>query len=290
MSKVVFTVAIGAPKYIEQALGLARSLSFVGDRTPRIVMSDSNSPALHRWFDQVVPPTANVLTFLQKLEGLNVSDADEILFIDSDSLVFERLDRVWSSCEGAPIAVQGNWVIDGHWYGQLSEILPRLQLSGLPMFNGGMIYYRRCPETVATFEELRQVAESYEKTGLDRFRGTVPDEPCLAIAMARTGHYRLLPDTLDLMNTPVGLVGRLNIDIRRRKCQFIKFNRHGMRLMRPAILHAGKYVLNAIYWKQLNLLEKYERYADLHGFGYMSPSQKLERSVQRRILKIRGKI
>jgi hypothetical protein len=290
LSRIVLTVATGDEKYVRQALGLARSLSFVGDLTRRVVISDSKDPALNEWFDEVVSPSADSLPFLQKLHGLSVSNADEVLFIDSDSIVFGKLDRIWEACSGASFAVQGNWIQDDHWYGWLENVLPSLGLHALPMFNGGLIYYSRTAGTFETIEAANRVARAYGQTGLETFRGTVPDEPCLAIAMARTGHFKLLPDTVDFMNTAIGLVGKLDIDVRRRRCRFLKFSRHGLRFIEPTIFHAGKYVNNTVYWKQLSRLEAYEKYSRKHPFGYMPPLHKLRRSLERRILKLMGKL
>jgi hypothetical protein len=290
MSRVVLTAALGSRKYIQQALGLARSLSLIGDGTPRVVISDSDDLELRRWFASVVPPNSEVSTYLQKLQGLEVCDADEFLFIDSDSLVFRKLDSVWEGCQGAAVAVQGEWIRDGHWYGYLDKSLPHLGLDALPMFNGGMIYYRRCSETLAIFEEAHRIGENYDATGLERFRGVVPDEPCLAVAMARTGLGTLLPDRQDYMNTPVGLVGHLDISVARGTCRFLKHGRHGLRLVEPTILHAGKYVNNRAYWRELDRLEWLAHYAERHGYGYMSFTHKLRRSVERRILKLTGRI
>ena len=288
--KIVFTVATGNPRYVEQALGLARSLALVGDQTRRVVLSDSDDPRLRRWFSSVVRPRDDGLPYLHKVQALDLTDADEVLFLDSDCLAFGRLDRIWKASEGAGMAVQGNWIWDGHWYGWLEELLPRWGLTRLPMFDGGMMYYRRCPETLATLAEVRRIAAEYDSMGLERFRGTIPDEPCVSIAMQRTGNCRLLPDNSAFIKSPTGVVGKLDVDVRRRRCRYVRHTRHGLTIVEPTILHAAKYVNNGIYWRQLSYLEKFERYEDAHPFGYMSPLHKLRRSMERRILKFAGKL
>jgi hypothetical protein len=267
--RIVFTVATGRSGYAEQALGLARSLKLIGDRTPRVVMTDIDHPAWSSNFDEVVRPPKAISTYMLKLAALESTDADEVLFIDSDSLAFKRLDRVWSACEGADFAVQGTWITEGHWYGYVEEILPKIGLDRIPRFNGGVMFYRRSAATYRLIEAAQREAETYANTGLDMFRGTVPDEPCVALAIARTGIGRVLPETDNLMNTPVGVVGKLDIDIMRARCRFIKHSMFDLRLIEPVILHAGKYVNNAIYWEQLAVLERLERYEDSHPFGFM---------------------
>lgn len=287
-SRIVFTVATGAARYAEMALGLARSLALVGDDTRRIVMSDVKNPALEKWFDQVVAPTSGP-PYLRKLAALEATDADAVLFIDSDSLVFRRLDPILEFCAGKPIAVQGEATSEGHWYGWLRETLPRIGLDKIMRFNGGMIYYERGPETERLFSEVKEVVANYGATGLDMFRGEVPDEPCIAIAMGRTGIGELIPNEMDFMNTPVGLVGRLRMDVMKGECKFLK-RADRMRFIKPFILHAGKYVNSTIYWNQLARLEWLDRYERTHGYGYMGFWHKLRRSVQRRLLRISGKL
>lgn len=282
--RIVYTVATGSPRYVEMALGLARSLSLSGDTTPRVLMTDLDVPGVARWFDEVVAPTAGVPPYLRKLDALAGASAEKVLFLDSDCLALERLDRVWELCDGAPMAVQGRPVFDGHWYGELPELLPRLGLDRLFRFNGGLIYYERGPEFEAIRSEVHAVAEAYPSTGFESFRGQVPDEPCVSVALVRTGFGRLIPDEEDLMNTPVGLVGKLRLDVMRGECAFVKRGRD-LRRIRPIVFHAGRYVSNLAYWRQLDTLKWLETYEDTHPAGYMSPWHKLRRSLERRWLR-----
>lgn len=289
MKRIVFTVATGAAKYGDMAKGLAQSLSLIGDTSPRVLMTDIDRPDLRRWFDEIISPDPSVPPYMRKLEALSKTDADAVIFIDSDALVFRRLDEIWSYCAGKPLAVQGYEQREGHWYGWLEQVLPRLGLDYLPRFNGGMIYYERSSAAERLIEEAHRVAANYKDTGLEDFRGQVPDEPCISIAMARTGIGELIPDDMDFMNTAVGLVGKLRMEVMKAECSFLKRGRR-MRLIRPAIFHAGKYVNNTIYWQQLATLDWLDRYEQRHPYGYMSFGHKLRRSIERRILKLRGRL
>lgn len=271
------------------ALGLARSLSLIGDTTERVVMSDIADPNLARWFDRVVPPVETPYPYLRKLSALEATDADEVLFIDADSLAFGKLGPIFDYCNGKRLAVQGQIKSEGHWYGWLQRTLPRIGLDEIQQFNGGMIYYERSPDSERLFKEIGDVAENYEGTGLDTFRGQIPDEPCIAIGMGRTGVGELIPNELDFMNTPVGLVGKLHLDVMKNECLFLK-RADRVRLIRPILFHAGKYVNNTLYWKQLSRLEWLDQYEQSHPYGHMSFSHKLRRSIERRILKLRGRL
>lgn len=257
MKRAVFTVATGAPRYVEMALGLARSLELIGDRTPRFVLADAPTPELATWFDRVAVPAAdaNESPFLRKLDGLKHTDADAVLFIDADSLAFRRLDEIFEAVEGKRFAVQGALRHSGHWYGDLATILPRFGLDAMRRFNGGLIYYERHPDTERLFAKAREIATNYDETGLERFRGQVPDEPCLSLAMSLTGVGELVPNERDFMNTPVGLIGPLRLSVRKNECAFVKRG-NAVRHVRPAILHAAKYVNNWCYWRELRELDR----------------------------------
>jgi hypothetical protein len=288
--RIVFTVAMGRRGYAEQALGMARSLKLIGDRTPRVVMTDIEHPSWARNFDQVLKPPKTISTYMLKLAALEATDADEVLFLDSDTLAFKRLDPIWEACRDADIAVQGRWISEGHWYGWTDQILPKLRLAAIPRFNGGLIYYRRSENGDKVIQQAQVEAKNYSNTGLDMFRGSVPDEPCVALAIARTGIGTVLPETSDFMNTPVGLVGKFDMDVMRGRCRYLKHSMSDLRLMEPVIMHAGKYVNNWIYWKQLQTLERLEEFESKHPYGYMSGGAKLRRSIEKRWLKMKGRI
>ncbi len=261
MKRAIFTVALGAPKYVEMALGLARSLALIGDRTPRVVLSDSDDPRLPEWFDSVVRPSGESggsvgrSPFLRKLDALTLTEAEAILFIDSDSIAFRKTDEIFDFCRGKRFAVQGAIRTEGHWYGDLATILPRFGLDGIQRFNGGLIYYERHPEVEQLVAKAAEIAADYPKTGFETFRGQVPDEPCIALAMGLTGIGELIPNEMDFMNTPVGVVGPLTMSVRRNTCEFVKRG-NAIRFVRPAILHAAKYVNNWCYWRELRELER----------------------------------
>jgi hypothetical protein len=117
----------------------------------------------------------------------------------------------------------------------------------------------------------------------------LPDEPVIALAMAKSGLGSLIPETMDFTNSATGLVGKLTLDVANNDCHFVA-RRNDLRFVRPYLFHASRYSKFAIYWRQLAYLEKMERYEKEHEFGYMSFSHKLRRSVERRLLKWTGKI
>src|SRR6185503_11611332 len=89
LKRLVLTVGRGKPKYAEMALGLGRSLSLIGDDTPRAVVTDLATFPWTKHFQKVIPPIGK-RSAIDKLLGLELTDADAILAIDSDCLAFRR--------------------------------------------------------------------------------------------------------------------------------------------------------------------------------------------------------
>lgn len=218
-----------------------------------MIITDRPSEELKKWFHQVVAPPSLEHPYLLKLEGLALSDADEVLFIDSDSIVFRPVEPIFDFCKTSALAIRGTSIRTGQWYGNVETYLAKLGLEAIPMINGGLIYNRRCPEGLQLMEEARQFGDTYAESGFDLFRGKVPDEPCLAVPMARSPHAMLLPDHADAMDTPAGLIGRLNMDVSKRQCTFLKRG-HSVRMCRPIVFHAAKDVNTLAYWRQLDWL------------------------------------
>jgi hypothetical protein len=286
----VFTVAFGSSKYAKFALGLGRSLRLIGDPTPRVLVTDIRRDDWQPAFDDVIYVSAPENPYHAKFKAFDWFDADAVIFIDADSLAFKRLDRMISEFRGHPLMVQGWRIGPGdEWWGDTSRVLQKTGLRGLTQFNGGLLYYENGPDVRALFQEVEMIRQSYGDTGLSAFRGHVPDEPCLSVAMERTGIGGFVPDSRDYMNTGTGLIKKLELDVRKGHCQFL-CRRRELRLVRPAILHAHLYSQFLVYWRQLRHLQRLEDYERVHPFGYMSQGHRFRRSVEKRILKLQGRI
>ncbi|CAN1512249.1 hypothetical protein MCEMSE15_00825 [Fimbriimonadaceae bacterium] len=290
MNRAVFTLAFGAPKYAKFALGLGRSLRLIGDSTRRIVVTNIRRDDWQPAFDEVVYVPRPENPYHAKFRAFDYFDADAALFIDADSLVFRRLDPIWKAFAGQPIGVQG-WTIShgDEWHGDISKVLNQTGFSQLNQFNGGLVYYENSAESRQVLDQVEHYRQAYDQTGFNPFRGHVPDETCLSLAIAKTGLGLCVPDRRDYMNTGVGLIGELRMNIRRAECSFV-CRRRELRFVRPYVFHAHLYSQFLVYWKQLKELEKLEAYEKAHPFGWMPPGHKLRRSIERRILKSQGRI
>lgn len=295
MKRIVYTFAIGKRKYAECAMGLGRSLKFIGDTTTRVVVTDRTDFPWGECFDLVLPPPEGGLEwlFFHKLDALKRTDADQVLFIDGDTLAFKRLDEVFDYCQGRGLCVLGKTITDEFWHVDVKKFCAEQGLDGLPKFNGGFIYYERTPSCEALIEKCYEIGGRASELGFARpdHDRAMPlnDEIGISIAMAMTGSGHLIPDWMDFQSSATGLVGKLRLDIKTRTCQFV-CRRFDLRIVEPHLFHASRYMNFFIYWRQLAYLERMARYAARRPFGYINPWNKFLRSVQKRVLRLRGKL
>jgi hypothetical protein len=101
--------------------------------------------------------------------------------------------------------------------------------------------------------------------------------------------WHLIPDELDFSNSAMGLIGKLHMDVETGTCEYV-CRRYDVRFVRPYLFHASRYIYFNVYWRQLAKLEQLERFEQTHTYGYMSPLAKLRRSIDKRLLRMKGKL
>jgi len=289
--RIVYTVARGKRKFGEMAMGLGRSLKLIGDQNRRVLVTDIEGFDWPRYFDEVLP-VAGPRSALDKLTALERTQADKVLAIDVDMLAFKRLDSIFGFCNGRPFAVQGHWETEGVFHGlPVKEILGKFNLERMPRFNGGMAYYERTGEYGELLAAMRHAEQSYDQYGFDPFvRGQhASEEVCMLLAMIDLGRFDyLIPPEHQFQHSAAGLVGKLHLDVLKNECKFISRQRH-CEFIEPILFHAWRYKDFLVYWKQLDALEALEKFEDAHPTMYMPKWMKWSRSIQRRLLKMKGR-
>jgi hypothetical protein len=288
--RIVYTIAVGRDKHLQAALGLGRSLRLIGDRTRRVVVTDRPDFGWSPAFDQVIPWKKELKwIFFEKLSALEDTDADQVLFLDADMLAFKRLDLIFDACAGKGLCVQGQWTSTGDWYGDIATHCQRHGVNSLPQFNGGLIYYERTDECQDFIKTVWEYGHRAVELGFSRDDPLIPDEPCIALAIAQTGLGNVIPEEANFHNSATGLIGKLDLDITRNRCRYL-VRRFDVQWVEPYVFHASRYMNFFVYWRQLDALAQLAKYEEQHGFGYMPPLAKLRRSIERRILTWRGRL
>jgi hypothetical protein len=239
-SRGILTMAYGGRRYRDQAVTLARSLDRWSPGIPRAVITDASDRRLRGLYDQCIaldPSRGPKLA--HKLWLPDYSPFEETLFIDADCLVVRNLEFLWELFGGLAVGAVGeDHARDGHWFGDVARRCDRFGLDSMPAFNGGLYYFRRSAETDLVFADARRLASSYEELGFARLRnGSIADEPLLSVAMARSPHAAMVHDDGRAMRTPLGIRGRLHVDVLHGVGRFVKRDR----TVEPAIIHFCSY-------------------------------------------------
>jgi hypothetical protein len=256
----IITIAQGEKRYIEMAKMLALSLMHTNPHIRRAIVTDAPETEFADLYDTYIPynPTlGNGIT--QKLYINKYSPFTETLFIDADCLVFKPLDDMLSICRPHPFAVFGGPISTGQWYMDVAQVCKKFDLAAIPLFNGGTYYFN--DETVATniYNKARELAADYKQLGFTTFRGSINEEPLVAVAMA-INKVEAVDDKGSGMRTPIGINGALKLDILNKTCVFTKEDEY----VDPAIMHfAGAYSKAFHYKRETVKLKLTHRYPQI---------------------------
>lgn len=212
----VFTLALGRRFYLDLGINLARSfLRFHDPADVRFcIVTDSAQvlpPDIAGCERILVEPGSLGTGFVSKLCVDRFSTGPTLL-IDSDILIYEPLDRLLAACSGRTVAVAGEMVSSGEWFGDIATYCSRLGVPSIPKFNGGFYYFEAGPAASAVYETARGLANRYDELSLVRLRGAANEELAMAGAMAIHG-LQALPDDGSYMADPMACKGPMKVDV-----------------------------------------------------------------------------
>jgi hypothetical protein len=125
--------------------------------------------------------------FSAKLHLDKLAPSTRSLFIDADCLVLGPLEPLISAFDGRSVGVLGELMHDGEWFGDVTAVRRRLNLSHLLKFNGGVVYVTRSEEARAIYEYARELEAQYDEIGFVRLRGQPNDEMLMSASLAKHG-------------------------------------------------------------------------------------------------------
>jgi hypothetical protein len=233
------TMAFGPAPYLRQAESLALSLRRNMPGHPIALITDRPLRARSRVFDYVIPldPTRGMGT-VQKVYLYDYAPFDECLFIDADSIVVRPFPRELAELRAFSFTpVVSRYLRPGDHDPFLDDLDAALRAVGgdrLPSYNGGVYYWRRSPSARQVFDVAQEILRRAAALGIKNFDRAGPgDETLFALALAKLGRHPLYDDHGRLMRTPLGIAGKLDIDVLAGHCSFLKAGRH----VSPAICH-----------------------------------------------------
>lgn len=234
-----------------KALALSLDLNFC--TAQKVVVTDSDDPELKRLYDVVLPPPEGYKHWFIKLCALDNTDFDRILFIDGDSLAIRPIEPILEACRGKDFAVQGTWLSEVQWYGDMTSVMKRRGLKKIPKFSGGFLYYERTDAARKLIARIMELAADYDSLGLERNCGHAVDEVCISLAMAETGLGHVFPDSMQFSRTPYLLKSKVRLNVLHGECSFVKGD-DPARSIRPFIYHSGHAGYDLKYWREVRRL------------------------------------
>ncbi len=189
-------LASGDGRYLDLARDCARSLHYWDSRRPVQLVTDlehrltkSDAPL----FDVVTPfsPREGYTGPLTKLQMLEHAAFESTMFVDADCLLLKSdIDHWWEQGQGGPgVAIAGTKRGRGEWYGMSIEAMCELaSVESLVQMNSGAVYFRKNSIAEMFFDTAHSLFADLGNFTQHTHRASgPPDEPFLAIAMARCG-------------------------------------------------------------------------------------------------------
>jgi hypothetical protein len=250
----IITIAQGEKRYIEMAKMLALSLINTNPGISRAILSDAPESEFKGLYDIYIPYDESYgKGFVLKLNLNKFSPYEETIFIDADSLVVSSLDEMIALCKPYSFVVFGNQTNSGEWYMDVAGICRKFNVPSIPLFNGGVYYFRKDAVTNNIYNTARQLKDQYADIGMESFRGMLADEPLMAVALA-INQVEAVDDKGKAMRTPIGIQGALAIDVLNGVCSF---NKDG-EVVEPAIMHfAGDFAYYFHYKRECAKLKMF---------------------------------
>ena len=236
----ILTIAYGK-KYVNQAKYLSYSCMLHTADTLRAVITDS-ADELSRYYDIIVPFPEGKNPFFVKTTLYRYTPFKKTLYIDADSLVMNDIESFWDSLNHYPFVYNGNKETSGNWYFNINEMVKKINVPWIPVFNSGMFLFNNSNTSKEVFECANNLMINYKDTEIVFFRDKMlPDEPFFSITFAKLGiepyndHYRFSRSLID--------ANKINIDVIKGIAYYYKDNRP----IFPLIVHfCGKFG-NLIY-------------------------------------------
>lgn len=254
----ILTLAFGTDKYINMAINLGRSIRLNSPNIKTAIVTDSENFELSNFYDVIIPlNTVFGKNVEQKLYLDKYSPFDKTLYIDSDCLVFRDLEFAFDLFrDSRAIAIGTEFFFPGDdcAFADVNIVTKNLGIKKIPRFNGGVYYVSKTSIQPNILAKARGFIDDYKELGFWSFRDQGPaDELLIGTAVEYMG-YNNISDNGNLMRTPIGIIGVLDIDIFKGKS---KFNKYGFDVD-PAIIHfAGNLVENVEYRREIGKLAIY---------------------------------
>jgi hypothetical protein len=214
----VITIATGKKIFIDLAANLARSFLLWQPGTDIKFKLVTDQPHLlpPDLIDKIqlhtISPGEFGEGFSSKLYLDKFAVDGQTLFIDSDCLIFDKLDFLFERFKGHQVSVVGNHISEGEWFGDIKSIIKKFDLPHIPKFNGGIYYLEKGDTASAVYQTARNLEKQYDDIGFVRLRNRPNDEVLMALAMQIHGQQPISDDGT-IMSDPQACPGGYEVDV-----------------------------------------------------------------------------
>ena len=227
MKKGFLTMAYGE-KYCKLAEHLYMSYKLFGNCNYPFycITNQASAERLGKVFDGVIVKDNFVKSTSDKLMFFTDNPFEESVFIDSDCSIVNDVNYIFEEFEknGSPVSAIADYRElsnpEKGWQFGINAIKEFGITHDFPNFNGGVYYYRKCPEAEACKQFIFDtVMPNYNHFGLRvRDNGAFADEPPVVIGMLKFG-FMPIPPTKNIMYL-VHNKAKVKWNMKKRTCSF----------------------------------------------------------------------
>lgn len=207
----ILLLAMGHPNYGEMAANLGMSIKAGPPNMPIVLVTHGRAlahiPMYLSMFtdiitvpDKMIMKNGKVTYFKAKTHIYDLSPFDETIFLDVDTLWFQRspITQMFEELKNVDFTIETRGTMKGKWFwGDIEEVKKKLNITNrVPDVHSEFIYFKKTAKNKIFFDKVKELYDNPPTKPTD-FAGDIPDEYAFTIAIALLGHYphqeRFLP-------------------------------------------------------------------------------------------------
>lgn len=251
-------MAFGRDRYVRMARCLGKSIRMVNENVKTAIVTDRTERDFESYDYKVKLDKSKGKGVTQKLYLNHYSPFGETLFIDSDCIVYKNIDMIWEEYRK-----YGDFVveIEGYaeksdeyqWSKNMKKTLEGAGIERIPLYNGGVYYFKKSSKTEKVFSVARDFYERREELGIKPFRDSpVNEETVIGMSIEK--------NKIEMPNFSGKIMGKseyaneyiTHADVLSGECEYIREGKKH----NPILLHYNISRKNSYgYLRQVYLLE-----------------------------------
>lgn len=207
----ILLLAMGHPNYGEMAANLGMSIKAGSPNMPIVLVTHGRAlahiPMYLSMFtdiitvpDEMIMKNGKVTYFKAKTHIYDLSPFDETIFLDVDTLWFQRspITQMFEELKNVDFTIETRGTMKCKWFwGDMEEVKKKLNITNrVPDVHSEFIYFKKTAKNKIFFDKVKELYDNPPTKPTD-FAGDIPDEYAFTIAIALLGHYphqeRFLP-------------------------------------------------------------------------------------------------